>query len=439
MRPSSISSGIYADSALTPDGWFRDMSIYFDTDGSIKSVRPGYADPDLPVAAGPVIPGMVNIHSHAFQRGMVGRTQVFSDPDDDFWSWRKAMYDFVIRLNPDTYRVQAEALYREMVEHGYTSVCEFHYIHNEVSGKPYSDPAAMSIALIEAAESAGIRLCLLPVLYTYGGFDQRELTGGQLRFGKSVPQFLKMMDRLNSRLAGNSTVTLGYAPHSLRAVSKDGMEDLIAHRNDAGLDSPIHIHVAEQLAEVKECLQTYGARPVEYLLSSAEVDSTWCLIHATHIEDFEIKRVSASGAVVGLCPTTESDLGDGVFPLRKFVRAGGKYGLGSDSNVSVSPGEEIRCLESMQRSSLRLRNVDGAISDLGVATIRYQNAVSGGLSVSGHSGTFMTAGSPADLVVLNASAELLAGKTADEMLNAHLLSGSNRSIDSVYTAGRKIT
>jgi formimidoylglutamate deiminase len=439
------SQGLYADALLTADGWAENVSLYFDARGNISSIHIGSRDVNLPVAKGPVIPGMVNLHSHAFQREMVGRTQAFSDRQDDFWSWRKSMYDFVGRLTPDRYRHQAEMLYREMVANGYTSVCEFHYVHNDESGRAYADPAVMSIALIEAASAAGIRLCLLPVLYMNAGFSGAELTGGQRRFGNSLESYARLMDDLYSYEAQSDKLVVGYAPHSLRAVSCRQLTSLLAHRSENRPDSPVHIHVAEQEAEVEACAEAHNLRPVEYLFESVPVDNRWCLIHATHLTSQEVSRIAASGAVAGLCPTTESDLGDGVFPLKEFVESGGRYGFGSDSNVSVSPGEEIRCLESMQRSAHKRRNVVGAISGSGIGTVRYQTAVSAGMAASGlshpagASGNPLSTGSAADFVILEPESRLLANKSPDEMLNAHLFSGSERTISSVHIAGQQVS
>lgn len=432
----------------------ENVSLYFSDQGEIMEVRVDHEDDRLPVAAGPVIPGMVNVHSHAFQRGLVGKTQAFALAEDDFWSWRQAMYTFVDELTPDSYRKQAEALYREMVFHGYTTVCEFHYLHHGPGGARFSDISSMSSALVDAAKAAGIRLCLLPVLYVYSGFDRSPLNHGQLRFGNSVDEYLSLVESVFALKKDYPLLDVGYAPHSLRAVGESEMKEVLVHRQKYHPDSPFHIHISEQISEVEECVATCGARPVEWLTDTFSVTSAWCMIHATHVNKKEISAIKKSGSVVGLCPTTEADLGDGVFPFRLFAdshpgkgfaddendckRSVGSFAIGSDSNVSVSPGEEIRVLEYVQRVSQRTRNIDGIVSTTGAATRRYLSAVCGGRQASGLENALWNVGTVADLVILDASCPLLSGLSPDEMLNAHLLSGNSESIADVIIAGRSL-
>jgi len=432
----------------------KNVSLFFCDKGEIEAVRINYKDDSLPVAAGPVIPGMVNVHSHAFQRGLVGKSQSFSTPGDDFWSWRQAMYAYVDELTPESYRLQAESLYREMVLHGYTTVCEFHYLHHGAGGTRYSDVSSMSHALVDAANAAGIRLCLLPVLYAYSGFDRSPVNEGQLRFGNSVDEYLRLVEAVFGLKKSNPKLAVGYAPHSLRAVGKFEMNEILAHREQFHPDAPVHIHISEQITEVEACVAALGVRPVKWLIDTFPVTSTWCLIHATHIDDNEIAAIKKSGSVVGLCPTTEADLGDGVFPFRSFAGNDpeeivsetadesngqpGHFAIGSDSNVSVSPADEIRTLEYVQRASQRTRNIDGVVSATGAATRRYLSTVRGGRQASGMKCSLWGVGTVADLVVLNASHPLLSGLSPDEMLNAHLLSGSSDSICDIVIAGRSL-
>ena len=311
-------------------------------------------NPAAPVSSPPWrLPGMPNLHSHAFQRAMAGLAERQSHPEDSFWTWRELMYRFAGRVTPDSQHAIACQLYAEMLEAGYTTVCEFHYLHHHPDGRPYDDPGEMSKALIAAARETGIRLTLLPVLYMAGGFDGRPLSDRQRRFGHSLDAYLALLQSL--RALQDGTLRVGVALHSLRAVPEAAMRALLAAI--AGTPMPIHIHIAEQIGEVQECEALRGARPVEWLLGHADVDADWTLVHATHLDDAEVQGIAASGATVAICPTTEANLGDGLFPLRDFLAAGGQWGIGSDSHVSVSPVEELRWLEYGQRLASRRRNI----------------------------------------------------------------------------------
>ena len=287
------------------------------------------------------LPGMPNLHSHAFQRAMAGLAERKGRADDSFWSWRETMYAFAAAIGPDELQAIAAQLYVEMLKSGYTQVCEFHYLHHQPDGTPYAQPEAMSLALIEAAREAGIGLTLLPVLYISGGFDGRALTARQRRFGHAVDNYLRLLALL--RKHESDDVRVGIALHSLRAVPEQALREVLASEQAKGC--PIHIHIAEQIGEVQDCLATRGARPVEWLFDHADVDANWCLIHATHLTDAETVQLAHSGAVAGLCPTTEANLGDGLFPLAAYQGAGGILGIGSDSHISISPVEELRWLE----------------------------------------------------------------------------------------------
>src|SRR5690606_18213644 len=277
--------------------------------------------------AGWRLPGIPNLHSHAFQRAMAGMAERQTDPEDSFWTWRETMYRMAARFSPDTLQVVAAQLYAEMLEAGYTTVCEFHYLHHDADGKPYDDPAAMSRALIAAARETGIRLTLLPVLYMSGGFDGRALGERQRRFGHGVDAYLRLVETLRS--GQDEMLKVGCALHSLRAVPADAMQAVLAVLPG---DMPVHIHIAEQVGEVQDCVALRGARPVEWLLDNARVDARWTLVHATHLEQAEVKGIARSGATVAICPTTEANLGDGLFPLRGFLAVDGGFGIGSDSH-----------------------------------------------------------------------------------------------------------
>ncbi|HEY4556465.1 MAG TPA: formimidoylglutamate deiminase, partial [Lysobacter sp.] len=297
------------------------------------------------------LPGIANLHSHAFQRAMAGLAERRGGAgDDSFWTWRETMYRFAARFDPDTLHAVATQLYVEMLEAGYTTVCEFHYLHHAPDGRAYADPAAMSRALVAAARETGIRLTLLPVLYMTGGFDGRALAERQRRFAHSVDDYLALLESLRGETG--PTVTVGCALHSLRAVPEDAMHAVLAALPDS---TRVHVHIAEQTAEVDECVSVRGARPVRWLLDNAPVDARWTLVHATHLDAGEVRDLAASRATVAICPTTEANLGDGLFPLRDYLDAGGRWGIGSDSHVSVSPVEELRWLEYGQRLVTRRR------------------------------------------------------------------------------------
>src|SRR5690606_12291869 len=313
------------------------------------------SDPQRPLAtptdAGWRLPGIPNLHSHAFQRAMAGMAERQTDPEDSFWTWRETMYRMAQRFSPDTLQAVAAHPYAETLEAGYTTVCEFHYLHHAADGRPYDDPAAMSRALVAAARETGIRLTLLPVLYMSGGFDGRALGERQRRFGHGVDAYLRLLETL--RGARDETFEVGCALHSLRAVPADAMQAVLAA---LPREMPVHIHIAEQVGEVQDCVALRGARPVEWRLDNAGVDARGPLGHAAHREQAEVKGIARSGATVAICPTTEAYLGDGLFPLRSFLAADGVFGIGSDSHISVSPVEELHWPEYGQRLAARQRN-----------------------------------------------------------------------------------
>ena len=376
-------------------------------------------------ARGWELPGIANLHSHAFQRAMAGLAERQTDPADSFWTWRETMYRMAARFDPDTLRDVAAQLYVEMLEAGYTSVCEFHYLHHAPDGRPYDDAAAMSRALIDAARETGIRLTLLPVLYMTGGFDGRALAERQRRFGHDVDRYLRLLDTL--RTGADDTLRIGCALHSLRAVPHDAMRAVL---DALPADARIHIHIAEQTAEVDECVETRGARPVRWLLDHAPVDARWTLVHATHLDADEIAAITASRATVAICTTTEANLGDGLFPLRDFLDAGGRFGIGSDSHVSISPVEELRWLEYGQRLVVRRRNIAvGASTSVGetlLAHVLDSAADSTGQANDG------------DRVVLDAAHPLLAGATALDIADRWIFAGNRNPVREVDVAGRAI-
>ncbi len=392
-----------------------------------------------------LLPGMPNLHSHAFQRAMAGLAERRGSStsaaergnpgavDDSFWSWREVMYAFALRIGPGDLHAIAAQVYVEMLKAGYTQVCEFHYLHHQPDGRPYADPAAMSLALVEAARETGIGLTLLPVLYMAGGFDGRALSERQRRFGHGLDDYLRLVERLAA--LESPLLRVGIALHSLRAVPEDALRAVLASPLAAA--RPIHIHIAEQIGEVQDCLAMRNARPVEWLLDHADVDARWCLVHATHMTAEETRRLAATGAVAGLCPTTEANLGDGVFALRAWLDAGGRFGIGSDSQISVSPVEELRWLEYAQRLLSRHRNIAASAQRPSTGEVLFDTALRGGAQASGVAiATLDAADAPrADLLVLDDASPLLAGRDLRNVLDTWLFAGNTNLVRDVMVGG----
>jgi len=442
---------VHADHVWLPQGWADDVRIEVDTGrylrGALLELAPGGAGGER--IGRWVVPGVPNLHSHAFQRAMAGLAERRGNPEDSFWTWREVMYAFASKVGPDDVRAIASQVYVEMLKSGYTHVCEFHYLHHQPDGTPYADPAAMSLALIDAAQEAGIGLTLLPTLYMTGGFDGRALGERQRRFAHDVDGFLRLVERL--RLAEHSRLRIGIALHSLRAVPADAMRAVLAGiatlgESRSGFPSsrmPIHIHVAEQIGEVQDCLAVRNARPVQWLLDNAPVDARWCLVHATHIDESESKLLAASGAVAGLCPTTEANLGDGLFPLKAYMDAGGMIGIGSDSHVSVSPVEDLRWLEYGQRLSTRHRNVSAGEQRASTGETLLMAALAGGAQAAGMPIGRLQGGDPAlpsvghraDWLVLDDRAPLFAGRGCEHLVDTWLFAGNANLVRDVVVDG----
>ncbi len=425
---------LFADYAWLAAGWQQAAALRV-VDGRIE---PGDAAAGGVRVGRYVVPGMPNLHSHAFQRAMAGlaeRRSLGGDGEaaaanDSFWTWREVMYAFAGRIGPDELQAIAAQLYVEMLKAGYTQVCEFHYLHHAPDGRAYADPAQMSLALIEAAREAGIGLTLLPTLYMSGGFDGRALTPRQRRFGHEVDAFLALVERL--RALESPLLRVGLALHSLRAVPPAAMREVLA--SEPARSGPIHIHIAEQLGEVQDCLALRKARPVEWLLDHAAVDARWCLVHATHLTAAETRRLAATGAVAGLCPTTEANLGDGLFPLRSWLDAEGVFGIGSDSHISVSPVEELRWLEYGQRLVSHHRNVAASAASPSTGQLLLARALAGGAQASGVELARLDRGR-ADLVVLDDSAALLAGRDCASVVDSWLFAGNCNLVRDVMVGG----
>ncbi|MFC5435351.1 formimidoylglutamate deiminase [Rhodanobacter umsongensis] len=410
------------------DGWHTDAMLAVGANGRLGET----ADDDAGESIGRwVLPGMPNLHSHAFQRAMAGLAERKGRSDESFWSWRETMYAFAATVGPDELQAIAAQLYVEMLKAGYTQVCEFHYLHHQPDGKPYAQPEAMSLALIEAAREAGIALTLLPALYISGGFDGRVLTARQRRFGHDVDGYLRLLETLRQR--ENDDLRVGIALHSLRAVPEMAMRDVLA--SAMAKTGPIHIHIAEQIGEVQDCLATRGARPVEWLFHHADVDARWCLVHATHLTGAETLQLARSGAVAGLCPTTEANLGDGLFPLAEYLDAGGALGIGSDSHISISPVEELRWLEYGQRLTSGHRNIAARGQGTSVGETLWSAALRGGAQAARLPLGDLRAGARADLIVLDENSPLLAARDARSVLDSFLFAGNTPLVRDVMCGG----
>jgi formimidoylglutamate deiminase len=424
---ASISSRYTADCLWTPQGWAPGTTLEVDDDGKLMRVTEGEGER----LGRWVLPGMPNLHSHAFQRAMAGLAERKGKSDDSFWTWRETMYAFAATIGPDELQAIAAQLYVEMLKSGYTQVCEFHYLHHQPDGTPYAQPEAMSLALIEAAREAGIALTLLPVLYMSGGFDGRPLGPRQCRFGHDVPSYLRLLETLKTH--ENDKVRIGIALHSLRAVPEEAMRLVLG--NDATKTCPIHIHIAEQIGEVQDCLATRGARPVQWLFDHAPVDARWTLVHATHLSEQEMAQIARSGAVAGLCPTTEANLGDGLFPLAGYLDAKGTLGIGSDSHISVSPVEELRWLEYGQRLSTRHRNIAARHQGDSVGETLWRAALRGGAQASGLPIGQLREQARADLLVLDDRAPLLAARDERSLIDSFLFAGNAPLVRDVMVGG----
>ncbi|MEQ8312147.1 MAG: formimidoylglutamate deiminase [Sphingopyxis sp.] len=398
--------------------------------GRIASVQTGVAadSDDEQHRAG--LPGLCNVHSHGFQRGMAGLSERRSRPDDNFWSWREIMYRFLDRLTPDDVAAITAQAYAEMLETGFTRVGEFHYLHHDASGAPYADVAEMAGAIARASAATGVGLTLLPVFYAHGNFDAAPPSAGQRRFLNDIDGFATLLDASRSKLAGDANI--GIAPHSLRAVAPCELGALL----EMSPTGPVHIHAAEQAKEVADCVAWSGARPVEWLLDTAGVDERWCLIHSTHLDEREVPGLAASGAVAGLCPITEANLGDGIFPAVDYLAGGGRFGVGTDSNILIDAAGELRALEYSQRLAHRARALLANDESPFVGANLFARAVAGGAQALGVPAG-IAAGHAADIVTLDLDHPAFAGADDATLLDRWLFAARSGAIDSVWRAGVK--
>jgi formimidoylglutamate deiminase len=418
---------LFAERALLPEGWRRDVLFEIDPEGNLGTITPGALSGAAPRAGGPVIPGMPNLHSHAFQRAMAGLAERAGPGEDSFWTWRDVMYRFVCRLTPEQVEAVAAQLYIELLKAGYTAVGEFHYLHHDPEGRPYDDLAEMSRRILGAARRTGIGLTHLPVLYGFGGFGSHPAGAGQRRFLNGPEHLLRLVEAVREEVQGDRQFRVGIAPHSLRAVTPETLRTALDGLDALDAAAPVHIHIAEQQQEVRDCIDWSGQRPVEWLLTNLDPGPHWCLVHATHMTEQDSAALAATGAVAGLCPTTEANLGDGVFPAQDYLARDGAFGIGSDSHVSLSPIEELRWLEYGQRLTQRRRGLlSGGAADPSVGSALYRGALAGGARALGRPIGSLAPGRRADLVVLNGDCPTLLGRADVLLLDGLIFDGNEK-------------
>ncbi|PVZ88020.1 formimidoylglutamate deiminase [Serratia sp. S1B] len=425
----------FASRALLPSGWAHNVRFDVNAQGQLTQVIPHADSAGAHHLHGAVVPGMPNLHSHAFQRAMAGLAEVAGQSQDSFWTWRDLMYRLVQSLTPEQVGVIARQLYIEMLKGGYTQVAEFHYLHHTPQGKPYADGGEMTGRLSQAAQQAGIGMTLLPVLYSYAGFGAQPAQAGQKRFIQNVDSYLQQQQVVAQQLANQPLQNHGLCFHSLRAVELQQMQQILA----ASIQSlPVHIHIAEQQKEVNDCLAWSGQRPVAWLFDHLPVDQRWCLVHATHLDRDELQQLASSKAVAGLCLTTEANLGDGIFPGDSYLHHQGRWGIGSDSHVSLSVVEELRWFEYGQRLRDQRRNRLTTPEQPSVGDLLYQQALQGGAQACGVAIGQLAVGYRADWLVLDGDDPYLAAAPDASILNRWLFAGGNQQIRDVFVAGQQV-
>src|SRR5579862_1750359 len=431
-------SGLWFESALLPSGWARDVRIV--SDGvRTERVTEGTAPEPGDERHGIGLPGLPNLHSHAFQRALAGLTERRGPREDSFWSWRELMYRFVGNLGPEELEAISALAFMEMLEAGFTRVGEFHYLHHDRDGEAFANPAELAVRIAAAAAESGIGLTLLPVFYAHSGFGGAAPTPRQRRFITDPHAFARLVEGCRRAVSSLSGAAVGIAPHSLRAVTPDELAAVLP----LAQGGVIHIHIAEQIREVEECLAWSGRRPIEWLLENVHVDERWCLVHATHADDAELSAVAARGAVAGLCPLTEANLGDGIFPGATFLAQGGRIGVGSDSNILTDAAGELCMLEYSQRLALQARNVLAGGADGSTGRALFDSALTGGSqalegTAASPARAGLAPGRPLDLITLTGGHPALIGRGGDEILDSWIFAGGRELIDCVWRAGTKL-
>ncbi|MBZ6074838.1 formimidoylglutamate deiminase [Microvirga puerhi] len=419
--------------ALLPGGWAQDVAVDVEG-GTIVSVTPGAAPVGRDRIAGIALPGLPNLHSHTFQRGMAGLAETRGPTGDSFWTWRQVMYRFLAHLTPDDVEAVAAYAMMEMLEGGFTALAEFHYLHHDQDGRPYADIGELAGRIVAAAAKVNMGLTILPVFYAQGGFGGAASNEGQKRFVCDVDMYARLLERTRQIARAMDDAVVGIAPHSLRAVTPESLDAVL----NLAEDGPVHIHVAEQMKEVEDCLAWSGHRPVAWLLDHAHVDRRWCLVHATHLDAAEIRDFAYSGAVAGLCPITEANLGDGIFPGVDFLAAGGSFGVGSDSNVQITASGELRQFEYSQRLQHRGRNLLAEREGQSTGRSLYDKALAGGAQALGRRIGRLEPGHRADFVILDDAHPDLAGLSEDAVIDAYVFVADRAAIDAVIVGGRTV-
>jgi len=426
-------STLHFTTALLPSGWANDVQVTL-TDGTIAKVTTGVAPESRDERHQLAVPGLASLHSHAFQRAMAGLAERRGESSDTFWTWRETMYRFALEMTPDDNEAIATLLYVEMLERGFTRVGEFHYLHHDRDGTPYTDLAEMATRIVRAADIAGIGLTLLPSFYAHSSFGGAEPHAGQRRFICSIDRFADLMAATRKATCALPGANVGIAPHSLRAVTPEELAAIVP----LGEAGPVHIHAAEQIKEVDDCIAWSGRRPVEWLLAHAPIDRRWCLIHATHMTTSETAALAESGAIAGLCPITEASLGDGIFPTREFLAAGGRFGVGTDSNVLVGVADELRQLEYGQRLKHGERNVLSGGQGGSTGRALFDAALEGGAAALAQPTAGLHAGASADIVSLDVAHPSLAGRRGDAILDSWIFAAGADAVDCVWAGGDKV-
>lgn len=426
---------LFFDTALLPSGWADDVRVSVDTAGWITSVEPDARPRGATHLPGVAVPGVPNVHSHAFQRAMAGLAERGSPSGDSFWGWRQRMYGFLRTLDPDAVEAITAQLQVELLERGFTAVAEFHYLRNDTDGRPYEDPVEMGRRILAASRLTGMGMTLLPTVYRTADFGGEPVTHEQRRFATSVEDLVGDIAVLGAGATAGS-VRIGLALHSLRAVPPEALAVAVKAAKGMDPEIPIHIHVAEQEREVGACLEWSGARPVEWLLDNADVDEDWCLIHATHVTDDEVAALAGSGATVGLCPTTEANLGDGVFPLPGYQQRNGSWAVGTDSHVGRDPAAELRLLEYGQRLLTRSRNVAAGLAHRSTGRALLDAAWAGGARACGRPLGALAPHLRGDVVVLDPEHPSLVGRAHDDLLDSWIFSGEESPVRHVLVGGR---
>jgi len=431
MADRNPDTSLFARHAWLEHGWVENVRLHWNEPGNLTHVESNVVAQKHEAVEQFVLPGMVNLHSHAFQRAIAGMTEIAGEGPDSFWTWRDLMYRFALAINPEQIESIAAQLYSECLRHGYTSVCEFHYLHRAPDGAFYNNMAETAQRVIHAAQETGMGITMLPVLYSYADFNQQPLRHEQRRFATDPQQILKLLALLEP--LRNGQIEIGVAPHSLRAATTDQISELV---QAIPARRPVHIHIAEQQKEVDSCIAFSGRRPVELLYDTQEVNARWCLVHATHLVPAEVSLIARSQAIAGICTSTEGNLGDGFFPLPDYLVQHGQFGIGSDSHVSQSPIEELRWLEYGQRLRAQRRNMSSIAGQRRIGDFLWKASLAGGAQASGRQVGSLAAGNRADLLVLDAAHPNLSGIASAEVINSWIFSGNDNLVRDVMVGGK---